>query len=79
MEALEKMVDVTAKLGAIETMMKMGEIEKFNEAQAIGEDVEKRDAQRTSDSNAFMMEILKDLPGLQQPQQQPMAGQQQGM
>jgi len=79
MEALEKMVDVTAKLGAIETMMKMGEIEKFNDAQAIGEDVEKRDAQRTSDSNAFMMEILKDLPGLQQPQQQPMAGQQQGM
>lgn len=71
MEALEKMVDVTAKLGAIETMVKMGEIEDFNNAQAIGEDIEKQDAQKTSESNKFLMEILKDLPGLnlQQPPQ----------
>lgn len=64
MEALEKMVDVTAKLGAIETMVKMGEIERFNDAQSIGEDVEKRDAQKTAAGNQFMMEILKDIPGL---------------
>lgn len=75
MEALEKMVDVTAKLGAIETMMQLGKVEQFNDAQAIGEDVEKRDAQKTSESNAFLMEMLKGIPGLQQPQQQ-MSGQQ---
>jgi hypothetical protein len=77
MEALEKMVDVTAKLGAIETMVKMNEIEGFNNAQSIGEDIEKRDAQRTSDSNRFMMEILKGMPGLQQQEQQ-MGGMAQG-
>lgn len=70
MEALEKMVDVTAKLGAVETMIKMGEIEDFNDAQSLNEDVEKRDAKKTSESNAFMMEILKSIPGLQQPEQQ---------
>jgi hypothetical protein len=74
MEALEKMVDVTAKLGAIETMMKMGQIEDFNNSQSIGEDIEKRDAQKTSDSNAFMMEILKGMPGLQQPAPQQEVG-----
>lgn len=68
MEALEKMVDVTAKLGAVETMIKMGDIEDFNDAQSIGEDIEKQDAQKTSDSNKFLMEILKDIPGIQSPQ-----------
>lgn len=71
MEALEKLVDVTAKMGAIETMIKLGQVEKFNDNQAIGEDIEKRDAQKTSESNQFMMEILKGMPGLQQPQQMP--------
>ncbi len=70
MEALEKMVDVTAKLGAVETMIKMGEIENFNDAQSLNEDIEKRDAKKTSESNAFMMEILQGIPGLQQPEPQ---------
>jgi len=69
MEALEKMVDVTAKLGAVETMIKMSEIENFNDAQSLNEDIEKMDAQKTSDSNKFMMEILNGLPGIQSPQQ----------
>lgn len=73
MEALEKMVDVTAKLGAIETMMSLNQIEDFNNSQAIGEDIEKIDAQKTSESNRFLMEILKDIPGLQKPQQQEMS------
>lgn len=75
MEALEKMVDVTAKLGAIETMVKLGEIEDFNNAQSMGEDMEKRDAQKTSESNKFMMEILKGMPGMQEnePMQAPNA------
>jgi len=66
MEALSKMVDVTAKLGAIETMVKMQQVENFNNQQSIGEDLEKIDAQRTSEANEFMMQILKDIPGLQQ-------------
>lgn len=72
MEALEKMVDVTAKLGAIETMVKMGEIERYNNMQSIGEDIEKMDAKKESESNAFMMEMLRNMPGLQQPPQQSM-------
>lgn len=76
MEALEKMVDVTAKLGAVETMLKMGQIEQFNDAQAYNEDIEKMDAQKTSESNRFMMEILKGIPGLTQPSN---AGMMQGM
>ena len=74
MEALEKMVDVTAKLGAVETMMKLGQVERFNDAQSLNEDIEKRDAQRISDSNTFVMEILKGIPGMQQAQQ-PVNGQ----
>ena len=70
MEALEKMVDVTAKLGAIETMVKMGEVEQFNDNQSIAEDAEKEDARKTSESNQFLMEILKEIPGLKQPEQQ---------
>ncbi len=69
MEALEKMVDVTAKLGAIETMTKMHEIEKFNDDQSINEDIEKADAQKMSEGNKFLMEILGKIPGMQQPQQ----------
>lgn len=74
MDALEKMVDVTAKLGAIETMVKMNQIENFNDNQSFGEDLEKQDAQRTSDSNKFIMEILKDIPGLQEVQNQQEVG-----
>lgn len=70
MEALEKMVDVTAKLGAIETMVKMGQIEQFNDQQSIGEDMEKIDAKKTSASNLFLMQILKGLPGLEGQEQQ---------
>jgi hypothetical protein len=77
MEALEKMVHVTAKLGAVETMLKMAEIESFNNAQSLGEDMEKLDAQKTSESNRFLMEILKEIPGLQQIQNDSMGNQQQ--
>lgn len=84
MEALEKMVDVTAKLGAIETMIKLGEVEQFNDDQSYGEDLEKQDAKKTSESNAFMMEILKGIPGIEQaqqnnPEQQQMSPQNQEM
>lgn len=79
MEALEKMVDVTAKLGAVETMLKMGEIERMNNSQAINEDIEKVDAKRTSASNEFMMEMLKGMPGLQTQQPQQQMPQEQGL
>lgn len=58
MEALEKMIDVIAKYGEIETMLKMNEIESFDRSQAFKEDVEKIDAKRTAMANEFMQQIL---------------------
>jgi hypothetical protein len=65
MEALEKMVDVIAKYGEIETMLKMNQIENFEYNQERKEDTEKVDAKRTSLSNEFVSQIM----GQQQPRQ----------
>lgn len=58
MEALEKLVDVIAKFGEIETMLKMNEIQNFDYQQEIKEDVEKADAKSTSLSNEFVSQIM---------------------
>lgn len=58
MEALEKLVDVIAKYGEIETMLKMSEIESFDYQQEAKEDQEKSDAKRTALSNQFIQQIL---------------------
>ena len=58
MEALEKLVDVIAKYGEIETMLKMQDIESFDYRQESKEDVEKADAKRTAMSNQFVEQIL---------------------
>ena len=58
MEALEKLVDVIAKYGEIETMLKMSEIESFAYRQERKEDVEKADAKRTAFANDFMRQVL---------------------
>jgi len=65
MEALEKMVDVIAKYGEIETMLKMNQIENFEYNQEQKEDVEKVDAKRTALANEFVSQIM----GGQQPRQ----------
>ena len=58
MEALEKMVDVIAKYGEIETMLKMSQIENIEQNQEIKEDREKVDAKRTSLANEFVSRIM---------------------
>ena len=58
MEALEKLVDVIAKYGEIETMLKAGEIESYSYEQERKEDEEKADAKRTAIANDFMQQIM---------------------
>lgn len=58
MEALEKMVDVIAKYGEVETMLKMNEIENFDYRAEQKEDREKLDAKQTALSNDFLRQIM---------------------
>lgn len=58
MEALEKMVDVIAKYGEIETMLKMSEIENFDYRAEQNENREKIDAKQTALSNEFLRQIM---------------------
>lgn len=75
MEALEKLIDVIAKYGEIETALKMNELDSIGMEQQVDEDIEKVDAKRTSLSNDFVSSMMTNNMG-QQPQQQPqdMAG-----
>jgi len=58
MEALEKMVDVIAKYGEVETMLKMNEIDNYDYKQEQSEDREKIDAKQTALSNEFLRQIM---------------------
>ena len=58
MEALEKMVDVIAKYGEVETMLKMSQIESFDYQQQANEDEEKVDARRTAMANDFVTQLM---------------------
>lgn len=58
MEALEKLIDVIAKYGEIETMLKASEIESLSYIQEEKEDQEKADAKHTALANQFVTEIL---------------------
>ena len=71
MEALSEMVDVTAKLGAIETMTKLGEIDAMQNVDIAKEDQETNKSQQEAMRNEFMDKILLGIPGMQQTQQQP--------
>lgn len=62
MEALEKLVDVVAKYGEIETSLKMHDIETLNMQEEMREGREREDAKRSSEANKFMMEIMKGVP-----------------
>jgi len=63
MEALEKMVDVIAKYGEVETALKMNQIQTLDYAQEANEDREKIDAKQTSMSNDFMMQLMGNAQG----------------
>lgn len=58
MEALEKMVDVIAKYGEIETALKMSQIQSFDYEQERKEDIEKVDAKQTALANQFFNSII---------------------
>jgi hypothetical protein len=73
MEALEKLVDVIAKYGEIESMLKMSELENFDYQQESKEDEERADAKRTAFANDFMAQMLQGSQG------QGQSGQQQDM
>jgi hypothetical protein len=58
MEALEKLVDVIAKYGEIESMLKMNQIESLDHHHIMKEEQEKIDAKRTAMSNDFIAQIM---------------------
>lgn len=69
MESLEKLVDVIAKFGEIETALKMAEIDNYSNEQAMEEDVEKAEAKRTALSNEFVNSIMGQEGGMLRNQQ----------
>lgn len=70
MEALEKMIDVIAKYGEIESMLKMNQIESFDYHQQAMEDTDKKRAHQESIANEFMSKIMGNQQQIQQPAEQ---------
>lgn len=73
MEALEKLIDVIAKYGEIETALKLNNIETFDYQQEAKEDVERVDAKRTALANQFYEQIMQGNPQAQPEEQEQMA------
>lgn len=78
MEALDKMVDVTAKLGAVETMMNLGAIDAMQDQDIAKEDAETNKSQNEAMQNEFLSKLMNGIPGVQQPQQ-PKQGEEPGI
>ncbi len=72
MEALEKMVDVIAKFGEVETMLKMHDIETLDYKQQAMEQQDKERAHQDALADEFVANIMgnKSQMGQNQPQQQ---------
>lgn len=71
MEAIEKMVDVIAKYGEIETTLAESKLQSYDIAQDMEQDREKAEAKQMSSGNEFLTQAFKGLsPGLQQRNQQ---------
>jgi GTP-sensing pleiotropic transcriptional regulator CodY len=68
MEALEKLVDVIAKYGEIETALKAAQIESYGYQQEANEDREKIDAKQTALSNDFVAQMMQGMGGRAQGQ-----------
>jgi len=75
MEAIEKMVEVIAKFGEVETALAASQIQSYDYMTDMQEDDDKREVKRTAEGNKFVSEILGQMGG----QQQPMGGQPEGM
>lgn len=61
MEAIEKMMDVIAKYGEIETALKTAQIQSFDYQQKGVEDQEKQQAYQEANANEFMSKIMGGL------------------
>jgi len=69
MEALEKMVEVIARYGEIETQLKMNEIQSFDYQQKNIEDLEKNQAYKEANQNEFLSKLMNGT--FMQQEQQP--------
>lgn len=68
MEALEKMIDVIAKYGEIETALKMSDIESLDYRQQAMEEVDKQKAHKEAISNEFMSKLMGGMGQKNSPQ-----------
>lgn len=69
MEALEKMIDVIAKYGEIETSLKMNKIDSFDYKQQNMEELGTKEAHKDAMNDEFLSKLLG---GMDQSQQQPL-------
>ncbi len=60
MESLEKLIDVIAKYGEVESALKMADIQTYDYMQDGKEDLEKADARRQSLANDFQNSIMNN-------------------
>jgi hypothetical protein len=65
------MIDVIAKYGEIETMLKLNQIETFDYKQEMNENREKADAKNTTLSNDFVQQMLGQMNSGQNSGQNP--------
>ena len=62
MEALSEMTDVIAKLGAIETMLRLGDIEAMGDIEQIDENRETEKTRKAAFANEFMTKVMNQTP-----------------
>lgn len=75
MEALEKLVDVAAKFGELETMLKMNDIQQLDYQQQGMEQTDKKRAHSEAMSNEFLAKLMSQGPQNQGNEQMQMMGQ----
>lgn len=61
MEALEKLVDVIAKYGEVETALKAADIQSYDYHQKVMEDTEKHQAYDEANSNEFLSKLMNGM------------------
>jgi hypothetical protein len=71
MEAIEKMVDVIAKFGEVETLIAQNKIESYDYQQDREEQIDRQRAKVTSESNKFLQEIMGNMSVNREQQTQP--------
>ena len=71
MEALEKMVDVIAKYGEIETSLKMNEIQSMDYSSEQREEADKKQVTKDAVSNEFLSKLMNDAGNAPKQAQQP--------